>query len=230
MSCGPIRSEAAQCERSLSCNAVCSRVSIASGSEGLGEKDDLSLHIPKYFRASGGLPPLRTLQGILCPTMPLHMESMDGKYILQPMTDAILTRLYDSDQAIYPSPLSLAQLREVVRSCPPEFSPCCFAKSKDHDELVLIAALIVFPLDEISWRALIRGQLLEMDLKFPQNFHISGSGSVGLHGFHAEKFNGHEIDAQSRDLTRQLTMSVVDACQRRGYTLLGLSGKHNFYV
>lgn len=156
----------------------------------------------------------------------------------RPMTAAVLRAIFDSDQEMYPAPLTYARLKSWVEASP-DFSRCYFyhpaavgdstgsAKEKDAADPGsprLAGACIALPLREGPWRDLLAGQLRETDVDAPTILMPSDEGArsgVGLHVFHVERFDG----GFRGSFASQALQCVTDLALAKGWNILGCSGR-----
>jgi hypothetical protein len=158
----------------------------------------------------------------------------------RPMSDTVLQKIFDSDQDMYPAPLTNARLKSWVESSP-DFSTCffhslpteddCISTDKDQHDAAdswlpgLAGASIVLPLQEAYWRDLLAGRLRETDVDTTALF-ISSENSppqrVGLHVFHVERFS----KTVGGPFASHALQHAVSTALSKGWNVVGCSGEY----
>lgn len=142
-----------------------------------------------------------------------------------PITDDLLQQIFASDQDMYPAPLTYARLQSWVDACP-GLSQCFYLPEPDAAHrsrgAELAGAIIVLPLKEAYWRALLTGNLRETDIDVSASFpaNDSAENTMGLHVFHIERFSSRAKGFTSISLA--YAQGVADT---KGWDVLGYSGE-----
>lgn len=142
-----------------------------------------------------------------------------------PMTEGVLRQIFESDQAMYPAPLTYGRLQSWSHTCP-DLSQCFYVTDPEADSQggygELAGAVIALPLRETSWRDLLSGKLRETDIEASAMFPCSNSTAspVGLHVFHIERFGDRPRGFASRSLVH-----IQEVAKSKGWDVLGCSGR-----
>lgn len=146
------------------------------------------------------------------------------------ITNDVLRNIYQSDQEIYPAPLSYERLGAWVDAAP-ETCLCFFDEVSTTNAQLgreqggVVGTIIALPLNYDAWNALIHGHLKETDVDVEYHF-VGIQGPVGLHVFHIERNQaetGHGL--RVRGFAEFALESAVEAIRARGHTVIGVSGK-----
>lgn len=141
-----------------------------------------------------------------------------------PIPDTILKRIYDSDQEMYPAPLTYERLKSWIDGCP-ELSICFETIPGEGTNTVPVGAVIVLPVVKMYWDDLVLGRLKETDIDAATMFPGGGGEvDVGLHVFHIERFDAGTRITKVRNFAQVALESVRDIVRKRAWNVIGHSG------
>lgn len=138
-----------------------------------------------------------------------------------PISDEVLRRIFESDQDMYPAPLTYERLKSWVDGCQ-ELCICFQRVLEEGPEVRPMGAIIVLPLLKRHWEDVLVGKLKETDIE-PVMFAGEGYVDVGLHVFHVERFDAETRGTGFAETTLGVIGSIVGQKDRN---VLGYSGMY----
>lgn len=136
-----------------------------------------------------------------------------------PISNQVLREIFESDQDMYPAPLTYERLKSWVDGCP-ELCICFRPAPEEVSNPRPIGAIIVLPLLRRHWEDVLVGKLKETDIESGM-FAGRGKEDVGLHVFHVERFGA---EARGTRFTEMALGTIGSITAKKDWNILGYSG------